>query len=96
MKTILPIFSVFILLAGCSNEAEKYPSPEGKAYPYILKEGCQFSIVNEYSRATIASPEVEGLPGSSASAGISLGDLSVTVSNCKVVENLHGLSIYEE
>ena len=84
-----------ILLTGCFDNSLKYPSPEGKPLPYVLKEDCKFTIVEEYSKASITSPTVKGLEGASASASISLGDKSITVSNCAVAENSHSLPIYE-
>ncbi len=85
-----------ILFHGCSTEGSKYPSPEGEEYPYILKEDCTFTIVEELSRASISSPKVSGLPGSSASGSVSLGDHSITVSDCMVIENPGYLPIYEK
>lgn len=84
------------LLGGCSEEGPSYPSPEGKAYPYILKTGCEFAIVEELSRSSISSPKAEGMPDSWVSASISLGDHSVTVSNCELVENPGNLPVYEQ
>jgi hypothetical protein len=87
---------VITFLFGCSNKGPSYPSAEGKPYPYIHKIGCEFSIVEERSKASISSPKVEGMPGAEASASITLGELSITVSNCMVEDNPHGLPIYED
>lgn len=84
-----------LVLVACSDDTPRYPGAEGKTPPYILKEGCTFSIVEEYSRSSIESPQVSGLPGSSASASISLGDMSITVADCRVTDNPQALPIYE-
>jgi hypothetical protein len=97
MKTKILLASLMITsLFGCSDEGPSYPSAAGKSYPYIHKIGCEFSIVEERSKASISSPKVEGMPGASASASITLGELSITVSNCMVEDNPHGLPIYED
>ena len=87
---------VGFLLSACSDESSGFPSADGKPTPYILKEDCKFTIVEELSRAGITSSEVEGLPGATGSASISLGAKSITVSNCRVTENSHSLPIYEQ
>lgn len=84
-----------MLLGGCSEEGASYPSPEGQPYPYILKTGCEYAIVEELSRSSISSPKAEGMPDSWVTASISLGDHSITVSNCEVVKNPSSLPIYE-
>jgi len=95
-KYYLLLIVTFSLLSGCSDNSSKFPSPEGMSPPYILKEDCQFSIVEEFSRASITSPKLKGLDIATASAGISLGDKSIMVANCKVTENSHDLPIYEQ
>ena len=84
------------LLAACSDDPGGFPSAEGKTTPYILKEGCTFAIVEELSRASVSSPEVSGMPGATGSASISLGNKSITVSDCRVTANSHSLPIYEQ
>ena len=91
----LPLAGV-VLLAGCSEGAPEYPSSAGKQPPYILKEGCSFSIVGEHSRSTIESPRVSGPPGTSAAASVSSGDLSITVADCRVTANPADLPVYED
>ena len=94
----IPVFLIvlpIITLSGCSDNGPGYPSPEGKSIPYILKEGCKFTIVEELSKASVTSPTVTGMDGATATASISLGDKSVTVSDCTVTENSHSLPIYE-
>ena len=83
-------------IAACSEEAPSFPGPEGKAPPYILKQGCTFTIVEEYSRSSIESPKLSGVPGATATASISLGDLSISVADCQVSDNPQTLPIYEE
>jgi hypothetical protein len=87
---------VAVLLCGCSDGGEGYPSSEGMPYPYILKTGCDFAIVEELSRSTISSPVATGMPDTWVTASISLGDHSISVSNCEVVENPASLPIYED
>ena len=94
-KTVFLIILPIILLSGCSDNSSSYPSPEGKSIPYILKEGCKFTIVEEFSKASVTSPTVTGMDGATATASISLGDKSVTISDCTVIENSHSLPIYE-
>lgn len=90
------VAALFGLLTACSEDPGGFPSAEGKATPYILKEGCTFSIVEQLSRASISSPEVSGMPGATGSASISLGNKSITVSDCRVTANSHSLPIYEQ
>jgi len=90
------IAALFGLLAACSEDPGGFPGAEGKTPPYILKDGCTFSIVEQLSRASISSPEVSGMPGATGSAAISLGEKSITVSDCRVTTNSHSLPIYEE
>jgi len=85
-----------LTLAACSDDSSQYPTSEGKPTPYILKEGCRFTIVEEYSRSGVTSPEVSGVPGSTASASISLDEMSITVSDCRLIENSHALPVYED
>lgn len=85
-----------VLLTGCSEGASEYPTSAGRQPPYILKEGCSFSIVGEHSRSTIESPRVAGLPGTSAAASISFGDKSITVEDCRVTGNPAALPVYED
>ena len=92
---VLLMVPLTILLPGCSDNSLSYPSPEGKSIPYILKEGCKFTIVEELSKAGVTSPTVTGMDGATASASVSLGDKSITVSNCTVAENSHSLPVYE-
>ena len=89
------ITALIVALAGCSEEPSRFASAEGKATPYILKEGCRFTIVEELSRASVTSPEVTGMAGATASVSISLGAKSITVSDCAVTQNSHSLAIYE-
>ena len=91
---LLPVISVFI--SGCSDDSSKFPSAEGKAFPYILKEDCKFTIVEELSKASVTSPIVTGADNEIVSMGTSVGDKSIMVSNCIVIENSHGLPIYED
>ena len=84
------------LLVGCGDNEQQFQSSEGKPYPYILKEGCTFTITEELSKAGVDSPKVSGAPIMTASATASLGELSITVSDCKVIENASGLPIYEK
>ena len=84
-----------LVLSACSDSSITYPSPEGKAKPYVLKEDCKFTIVEELGSASTTSPRVTGSEGVTASASISLGEKSITVSNCAVTENSHFLPIYE-
>ena len=82
-------------LYGCSAQSPGFESAEGKPTPYILKDGCRFTIVEELSRAGITSPEVTGMDGATASLSITLGAKSITVSDCAVTQNSHSLPIYE-
>ena len=85
-----------VSLGGCSDDAHKYPSAQGQAYPYILKTGCEFAIVEELSRSSIESPQASGMPDSWVTGSISLGDHSISVSNCELVANPSGLPVYED
>jgi hypothetical protein len=86
------------LLGACSDgdDGPSYPSAQGKTPPYVLKEGCSFAIVEKNSRSSIDSPQVSGMHGASASASISLGDYSITVADCRLVENPQALPVYED
>ena len=83
------------LLSGCSAQSPGFETAEGKPTPYILKEDCRFTIVEELSKAGVTSPKVEGMEGATASMSISLGAKSITVSDCAVTQNSHALPIYE-
>ena len=94
IKTTTLIIFVAVLSAGCSDQPS-YSSSEGKSVPYILKEGCKFTIVEELSKASMTSPTVTGVDSSTVTMEISLGNKSVTLSDCLVVKNSHNLPIYE-
>jgi len=92
----LPLMAVIgALLSGCSAQSPGFETAEGKPTPYILKEDCRFTIVEELSKAGVTSPKVEGMEGATASMSISLGAKSITVSDCAVTQNSHALPIYE-
>jgi hypothetical protein len=96
-KRTLPLLALIgLLLFACSDESPKFPSAVGKPTPYVLKEDCKFTIVEKLSRAGITSPKVEGMPGATGSASISLGAKSITVSDCTVTANSHSLPIYQK
>ena len=96
-KWTIPLMAcIGLSLPGCSGESPGFQSAEGKPTPYVLKEDCKFTIVEELSRAGITSPEVTGMPGATGSASISLGEKSITVSDCTVIANSHSLPIYED
>ncbi|MCP3902771.1 MAG: hypothetical protein GY715_03965 [Planctomycetes bacterium] len=82
------------VLSGCADST--YASPEGKSPPYILKEGCTFSIIGENGRAGVGSPKVTGMAAENASASTSFGEYSITVSNCTLIENSHDLPVFED
>jgi hypothetical protein len=92
---VFVIANLLMLLSGCTDNAVSYPSAQGKPKPYILKQACTFSIVQEYSSASVDSPTVSGIPGATASSSVSLGDISISVANCMLVDNPHDLPIYE-
>ena len=96
IRPVLLLSYAIIMLVGCSDGSSKYPSSEGMSPPYILKENCKFTIVHELSKTSITSPTLKGVEGATASASITLGGNSITVSNCEITENSHGLSIYED
>ena len=100
MKTSTPLIyflaTITVFISGCSDDSSSYPSSEGKVPPYILKTGCTFAIVEELRRNSIGSPKATGVPDTWVSASISLGDYSITVSNCEIVENTGPLSIFED
>jgi hypothetical protein len=93
---VLILVNFLLVLSGCSDNTTSYPSAVGKSKPYILKEGCTFSIVKEYGSASVDSPVVSGVAGATASATVSIGDIAIKVSNCMVVENPEGLPIYQD
>jgi hypothetical protein len=95
LTAIALVITTITSLTGCSEDTSKYPSSEGKAYPFILKNGCEFAIVEELSRSSVTSPQASGVPDSWVTASVSLGDHSISVSNCEVVDNPSGLPIYE-
>ena len=89
------VANVLTVVVGCSDNSTVYPSAEGKSKPYILKEGCTFSIVKEHSSASVTSPTVTGMAGASAAVSVRVGEISIGVADCKVVENSYALPIYE-
>lgn len=94
--TALLVAATALGMLGCSAQTSGYPSSEGKPTPYVMKQDCTFSIVEQLSRASVTSPTVTGMPGATASMSISLGDKSITVSDCMVIANSHSLPIYED
>jgi len=86
---------LLVLFSGCSDNTVSYPGAAGKPKPYILKQGCTFTIVKENSSASVESPAVSGMADASASSSVSLGDISIRVSNCMVVANPQALPVYE-
>ena len=95
IRTVTLLIYLIVLLTGCSDSS-KYSSSKGMPKPYILKEGCKFTIVDELSKSGVTSPTVKGMEGATASLSISLEGKSITVSNCELTENSHGLPIYED
>ena len=96
LRNAVLVASFLLLLIGCSDESAHYPSSRGMSPPYILKEDCTFSIIEERSKASVTSPTVKGAESSTAIVGASLGDKSIKVQDCEVIENSHGLPIYED
>jgi len=88
--------AALFLVPGCGGGRSSYASAEGASPPYVLKEGCKFSIIGENGRSSIDSMKVTGAPEEAFSMSISLGDYSITVSNCTIVGNSHGLPVYED
>ena len=86
--------TTLLTMPACTGET--YASAADKSPPYIHKEGCTFSIVGENGRSSITSLEVTGAPEEAFSASISFGEYSITVSACALVENSHGLPVYED
>lgn len=89
--TVLGILS----FSGCSNDAPQYPSAAGAELPYILKEGCKFTIHSDQGSAGVTSTSSSDNPAVTMSMSVSLGDMEIAVANCEVVENSHDLPIYE-
>ena len=95
-KRIIFIILNTVLIAGCSDDSSSYVSSEGKSLPYILKENCKFTIVGELGKSSATSPKATGVEDSAVSLSISFNDMSITVSDCKIVGNSHSLPIYED
>ncbi|MBT8486498.1 MAG: hypothetical protein HKO59_02665 [Phycisphaerales bacterium] len=94
VATLAALASASLFLTGCTGES--YASAEGKLPPYILKEGCMFTIVGENGRSGVSSPEVTGVPEESVTASTSLDEYTITISDCQLVENSHSLPVYED
>ena len=93
-ERVLMAWALFLMTA-CSGESADYPAVSGMSPPYVLKEGCKFTIVEELSRTSVTSPEVSGADASSVSAEISLEGKTIAVSDCQIIENSHNLPVYK-
>ncbi len=95
---------VFVLgtvwfLAACSDtagEAASYPKYSGESEPYILKEGCTFTIVLAEGTASVKSEVTGGAGLVSASGSVTMGTYSIEVSECDVIGNPSLLPVYEK
>ena len=85
-----------LLLSGCTDKAVSFESPGGKPKPYVLKEACKYSIIEEHSQTSIISPMIKKGNVASTPETISLGGKSITVSNCQIIANSNSLPVYEE
>jgi hypothetical protein len=95
LKSIILFIVYSVLVTACSDGSQNYPSPDGISPPYILKEDCKFTIVGELGRSSVTSPKATGVDDSEVSVGISYKDISISVSDCKIISNSHSLQIYE-
>jgi hypothetical protein len=79
-------------ISGCSGKggSDSAPLPDP---PYILKEGCTFTIVHENGSLSVDSPKVSGL--ATGSGSVTDGVYTLEVANCEVVSCSHPLTIYE-
>ena len=94
-RSALVLLALVGTLFGCSQDRSGLPSAAGKATPYILKEDCRFTIVTDRGSAGVSSPKVSGAGSGTASASVSIGAMSITVSDCAVTGNPHSLPMYQ-
>ena len=95
-KTVLVcVVFIFVVIAGCSDNTSDYPEYSGQEPPYILKKECTFKIVTDQGSASVTSPVVKGGPGVSGSGSVSIGDYTIEVADCDVINNPSDLPIFE-
>ena len=82
---------LLLLFVGCSKSSSTVALPDP---PYILKEGCTFTIVHENGSLSVESPKVSGM--ATGSGSVTDGVYTLEVANCEVVSCSHPLSIYEQ
>lgn len=82
---------LLLLFVGCSKSSSTVVLPDP---PYILKEGCTFTIVHENGSLSVESPKVSGM--ATGSGSVTDGVYTLEVANCEVVSCSHPLSIYEQ
>ena len=91
---LLGTWMFLLVLAGCtgkgdqSTRVEDLPEP-----PYILKEGCTFTIVHENGSVSVDSPRITG--PATGSASVTDGVYTLEVADCEVVSCSHALGIFE-
>lgn len=86
------VFKVVILAAtlgaatGCEQQEFRMP-------PYIVKEGCTFTLVIGSDKEVSATvPENRNR----VTEKLSIGKYAIGISGCEVVDNPNGLAIYED
>ena len=82
---------LLLLFVGCNKSSSTVVLPDP---PYILKEGCTFTIVHENGSLSVESPKVSGM--ATGSGSVTDGVYTLEVANCEVVSCSHPLSIYEQ
>ncbi len=75
-----------------SSYASGATSSGGYAKPYILKQGCTFTLYTDYGTSTATSSSSGGWSSSS----ITSGGIQVVIQNCVITSNPQNVPVYEQ
>jgi len=76
-----------LLVTACGSE------PEVREAPYVLKQGCEFTLQASADNSTSTTIEKGN---TMVTLTLSMGGFRVGVSDCQVVDNPQGLPVYED
>lgn len=80
--------AVALLSSACGRQA-----PETRTPPYIVQEGCQFTL---FASADNSSSTTVEAGNTMITMHLSMGPHRVSISDCRVVDNPAGLPLYRD